>query len=193
MGGKEKMGLMLDSLFNSPSKLKGHKQSDISGMIGQYAHGNEPSHQLAYEYDYIGQPWKTQHMVRRVMNELYADKPAGLSGNEDCGQMSAWYILSSMGFYEVCPGGDQYAIGSPALDKAVIHFENGAQFIIKANNNGKGNDYIQSATLNGQPYNKSYFTYNDITKGGLLEFTMGSTPNKNWGSGEGDVPVTKIE
>src|ERR1019366_6550061 len=112
MGGKDKLGLMLDSLFSTSSKLKGHKQSDISGMIGQYAHGNEPSHHLIYEYDYVGQPWKAQSMVRRVMNELYADKPAGLSGNEDCGQMSAWYVLSALGIYQVCPGGDQYAIGS---------------------------------------------------------------------------------
>lgn len=193
MGGKEKMGKMLDSLFTVSSKMKGHKQSDISGMIGQYAHGNEPSHQLAYEYDYIGQPWKTQAMVRKIMAELYADKPAGLSGNEDCGQMSAWYILSALGIYEVCPGGDQYAIGSPVVDKAVIHYENGSSFTIKVNNNQKGNVYIQSATLNGSPYNKSYITYSDLSKEGLLEFNMGNQPNKNWGSGDNDQPVTKIE
>ena len=193
MGGKEKMGLMLDSLFKISSKLKGHKQNDISGLIGQYAHGNEPSHHLVYEYDYVGQPWKAQFMVRKVMNELYADKPAGLSGNEDCGQMSAWYILSAMGIYELCPGSDHYDIGSPIVDKAVIHFENGKSFAIKANNNTKGNVYINSAKLNGVNYNKSYITYEDLSKGGEIEFNMSAEPNKSWGSAEADMPVTKIE
>ena len=154
MGGKEKMSRMLDSLFSTSSKLKGHKQSDISGMIGQYAHGNEPSHQLIYEYNYVGQPWKAQALARKVMYELYADKPAGLSGNEDCGQMSAWYILSALGIYELCPGSDHYAIGSPVIDKAVIHFENGKTFTIKANNNSRSNVYINSAKLNGSVYTK---------------------------------------
>ena len=193
MGGKEKMSKMLDSLFNVPSKMHGHAQSDISGMIGQYAHGNEPSHHLVYEYDYVGQPWKAQFMVRRVMNELYHDAPAGLSGNEDCGQMSAWYILSALGFYEVCPGSDHYDIGSPIVDKAIIHFENGKSFTIKANNNAKGNVYINSAKLNGANYTKSYFNYNDIANGGELELNMSAEPNKNWGSSDSDVPVTKIE
>ncbi len=193
MGGKEKMGRMLDSLFNVPSKMHGHAQSDISGMIGQYAHGNEPSHHLAYEYDYVGQPWKAQFMLRKVMNELYHDAPAGLSGNEDCGQMSAWYVLSALGFYEVCPGSDHYDIGSPVVDKAVIHLENGKSFTIKANNNLKGNVYINSAKLNGSNYTKSYFNYTDIANGGELELNMSAEPNKSWGSSESDVPVTKIE
>ncbi len=193
MGGKEKMARMLDSLFNVPSKMHGHAQSDISGMIGQYAHGNEPSHHLIYEYDYVGQPWKAQFMLRRVMNELYHDAPAGLSGNEDCGQMSAWYILSALGFYELCPGSDHYDIGSPIVDKAVIHFENGKTFTIKANNNSKGNVYIQSAKLNGSNYTKSYFNYTDIANGGELEFNMSAEPNKAWGSSDSDVPVTKID
>ena len=193
MGGKEKMGRMLDSLFNVPSKMHGHAQCDISGMIGQYAHGNEPSHHLAYEYDYVGQPWKAQFMLRKVMNELYHDAPAGLSGNEDCGQMSAWYVLSALGFYEVCPGSDHYDIGSPVVDKAVIHLENGKSFTIKANNNLKGNVYINSAKLNGSNYTKSYFNYTDIANGGELELNMSAEPNKSWGSSESDVPVTKIE
>ena len=193
LGGKEKLALMLDSMFHVPSKMHGHAQSDISGMIGQYAHGNEPSHHLIYEYDYVGQPWKGQYMLRRVMNELYHDAPAGLSGNEDCGQMSAWYVLSAMGFYELCPGSDHYDIGSPIVDKAVIHFENGKTFTIKANNNLKGNVYINSVKLNGANYNKSYFNYTDIANGGELEFNMSAEPNKAWGSGDNDVPVTKIE
>jgi predicted alpha-1,2-mannosidase len=193
MGGKEKLAQKLDSIFNTSSVLRGHAQPDISGMIGQYAHGNEPSHQIAYEYDYAGQPWKTQAIIRRIDTEMYRDQPDGLSGNEDCGQMSAWYILTVLGFYPVCPGGDQYAIGSPLSDKAVVHLENGKAFTVKANNNSKANIYIQSAKLNGANYTKSYLTYEDIAKGGEVEFEMGPTPNKSWGSGESDVPVTKID
>ena len=193
MGGKAKLAEKLDSLFNTTSELHGHKQPDISGLIGQYAHGNEPSHQIAYEYNYAGQPWKTQAMIRRIDGEMYRDQPDGLSGNEDCGQMSAWYILSVVGFYPVCPGSDHYAIGSPLTDKAVMHLENGKSFTVKANNNTKANIYIQSAKLNGATYTKSFLTYDDISKGGEIEFEMGAAPNKNWGSADSDVPVTKID
>ena len=193
MGGKGKLATLLDSVFNTSSVLRGHAQDDISGMIGQYAHGNEPSHQIAYEYDYVGEPWKTQSMIRRIDNELYRDQPDGLSGNEDCGQMSAWYVISALGFYAVCPGGDQYAIGSPLGDKVTVTLENGKTFTVKANNNTKGNVYIQSAKLNGVNYTKSYLTYNDIASGGVIEYEMGATPNKAWGSSETDVPVTKIQ
>ena len=193
MGGKGKLATLRDSVFNTSSVLRGHAQDDISGMIGQYAHGNEPSHQIAYEYDYVGEPWKTQSMIRRIDNELYRDQPDGLSGNEDCGQMSAWYVISALGFYAVCPGGDQYAIGSPLGDKVTVTLENGKTFTVKANNNTKGNVYIQSAKLNGVNYTKSYLTYNDIASGGVIEYEMGATPNKAWGSSETDVPVTKIQ
>ncbi|HLP52162.1 MAG TPA: GH92 family glycosyl hydrolase [Chitinophagales bacterium] len=193
LGGKEKLASFLDTLFTTSSKLTGHKQPDISGMIGQYVHGNEPSHQIAYEYNYAGQPWKTQAMVRRIMNEMYHDKPDGLSGNEDCGQMSAWYIFSALGFYPVCPGSEQYAIGSPVVDKASIHLENGNHFSITVNDNQPKNVYISSVKLNGSDYAKSYLTYTDITNGGTLEINMSAEPNKNWGSGEGDVPVQGIE
>lgn len=193
LGGKEKLAHFLDTLFTTSSKLTGHKAQDISGMIGQYVHGNEPSHQIAYEYDYVGQPWKTQNMIRRIMNEMYADKPDGLSGNEDCGQMSAWYVFSAMGFYPVCPASDHYAIGSPLFDKVIVHFENGKTFTIQTTDNSQGNSYIQSANLNGYSYTKSYLTYKDVVNGGNLEFKMGSTPNTTWGSGENEVPVTKIE
>lgn len=192
LGGKEKLAAFLDTLFTTSSKLTGHKQPDISGMIGQYVHGNEPSHQIAYEYDYAAQPWKTQSMVRRIMNEMYRDKPDGLSGNEDCGQMSAWYVFSALGFYPVCPGSDHYAIGSPVLDKATVHLENGKTFTVTANTNQKENVYISSAKLNGANYTKSYLNYTDIANGGTLELNMSATPNKNWGSAESDVPVTKI-
>jgi predicted alpha-1,2-mannosidase len=193
LGGKEKLAEKLDSLFTTSSKLTGHKQPDITGLIGQYVHGNEPSHQIAYEYDYAAQPWKTQAMIRRILTEMYHDLPDGLSGNEDCGQMSAWYVFSAMGFYPVCPGSDHYAIGSPNLDNATMHLENGKTFTVKAAGNSKDNLYIQSATLNGAPYNKSFITYETINNGGVLEFQMGNTPNKNWGSGEGNFPVTTIE
>jgi predicted alpha-1,2-mannosidase len=192
MGGKEKLSALLDSVFTTSSVLRGDAPNDISGMIGQYAHGNEPSHQIAYEYDYVGQAWKTQAMTRRVCAELYRDKPEGLSGNEDCGQMSAWYVLSALGIYEVCPGGDQYVIGSPVVDRAVIHLENCKTFTIRASNNDSKNVYINSAKLNGTNYTKSYLTYEDISNGGEIDFEMSATPNKNWGTSDADVPVTKI-
>jgi len=193
LGGKEKLAEFLDTLFTTSSKLTGHEQSDISGLIGQYVHGNEPSHQIAYEWNYAGQPWKTQSMVRKIMYEMYTDKPDGLAGNEDCGQMSAWYILSALGFYSVCPASDHYAIGSPLFEKAVIHFENGKSFTITSTNSGKSNSYIQSAKLNGVPYSKSFLKYDDVINGGNLDFDMGSKPNKQWGSRDIDIPVTKIE
>jgi len=194
MGGKQKLATLLDSLFTTRKKLRSFLglNFNVTGLIGQYAHGNEPSHQIAYEYDYAGEPWKTQAMVRRIMNELYSDHPDGLSGNEDCGQMSAWYIFSALGFYPVCPGSDEYAIGSPLVDKAVIYFENGKSFTIQTTNNAKQNAYINSATLNGKDYSKSFLTYQDLTNGGELEFKMSAQANKNWGSAGGDLPVSEI-
>lgn len=191
--GRESFGKFLDSLFTAPSKLNGNFKADISGMIGQYAHGNEPSHHAAYLYDYTGQAWKTQSMLRRIMNEMYSDKPDGLSGNEDCGQMSAWYVFSALGFYPVCPGSNHYAIGSPLFNKAIIHLENGKSFTIEADNNTAKNVYIYSAKLNGANYTKSYLLNDDLKSGGILQLQMSNEPNKNWGSSEADVPVTKIE
>ena len=193
LGSKERMATFLDSLFNTSSVLHGRKQPDVSGLVGQYAHGNEPSHQIAYEYNYTGQPWKTQSRIRYIMKNLYRDQPDGLEGNDDCGQMSAWYVFSAIGFYPVCPGSDQYAIGSPLVDKAVMHFESGKTFTIKTLNNQPGNVYISSAKMNGSNYTKSYLTYTDMMKGGEIEFTMSATPNQSWGSAEGDVPVSKVE
>jgi predicted alpha-1,2-mannosidase len=192
-GGKAPYANFLDSLFNAPSSLKGLLVQDVSGLIGQYAHGNEPSHHVAYLYNYAGQPWKAQAMTRRIMQEMYQNQPDGLSGNEDCGQMSAWYVFSAMGFYPVCPGSDHYAIGSPLFDKISIQLENGKAFSIHAEGNSESNIYIQSARLNGQPYTKSYIRYEDIAAGGLLEIVMGATPNQAWGSSEADVPVLSLE
>ena len=193
LGSKERLATMLDSLFTTSPVLHGHLRPDVTGMVGQYAHGNEPSHQIAYEYDYAGQAWKTQARVRFIMKHLYRDQPDGIEGNDDCGQMGAWYVLSALGFYPVCPGSDQYAIGSPLIDKAVIHFESGKAFTIKAVNNLPGNVYINSAKLNGINYTKSYLTYEDMSKGGEIEFTMSSVPNTKWGTADSDVPVSKIE
>jgi hypothetical protein len=161
-------------------------------LIGQYAHGNEPSHHMAYLYNYAGKPWKAQETVRKIMDELYHTNPDGLCGNEDCGQMSAWYVLSAMGFYPVTPGSNIYAIGSPVFDKVTLNLENGKQFIIEAKGNSTENKYIQAAKHNENGYTKSFFTHADIMAGGNLTFEMGNSPNQNWGTGEGNIPVSAI-
>ncbi|HYW71971.1 MAG TPA: GH92 family glycosyl hydrolase, partial [Pyrinomonadaceae bacterium] len=192
MGGKEKFARQLDELFTTESKTTGREQADITGLIGQYAHGNEPSHHMAYLYDYINQPWKTQQRVRQIMDNFYTPQPDGLIGNEDCGQMSAWYVLSAAGFYPVTPGSPIYAIGTPLFPETRLRFENGKQFVIKANGVSAANIYIQSARLNGKPYHKSFFSQADLMAGGELVFQMGPSPNRQWGSGPGDEPVSKI-
>ncbi|HTX88885.1 MAG TPA: GH92 family glycosyl hydrolase [Bacteroidales bacterium] len=192
MGGREKFSGKLDGLFTVPSKTTGREQSDISGMIGQYAHGNEPSHHMAYLYDYAGEPWKTQEMAHRILTELYTTGRNGLCGNEDCGQMSAWYVLSAMGFYPVTPGSTVYAIGTPVFPEVQVRLENGNTFTIRARNAGMNHYYIQSATLNGKPYSKCYLEHSDIMNGGELVLDMGKDPNKDWGSWPGDYPVSSI-
>jgi predicted alpha-1,2-mannosidase len=192
MGGKDKFAAKLDALFNADSNTSGHALPDISGLIGQYAHGNEPSHHMAYLYNYANQPWKTQQRVRQIMDTLYTDKPDGLSGNEDCGQMSAWFILSALGFYPVTPGSDVYVIGTPLFPEASIGLGNGKAFTVKATNVSDKNIYIQSATLNGQPLQKSFVRHADIMKGGTLTFTMGPEPNKEWAASDNDIPVSEI-
>ena len=184
-GGRTRFVEKLDSLFTISSVIK-ETVSDATGLIGQYAQGNEPSHHTIYLYDYAGAPWKTQNMVRRVMDELYSDGPAGLCGNDDMGQMSAWYVLSSMGFYPVAPGQNVWVIGSPEFSKVTLHldksFNKAKEFVIEAKNNSKDNKYIQSATLNGKSLNKTWFGEEVIQNGGKLIFEMGTEPNKNWGS-----------
>lgn len=191
-GGKENFASKLDALFTASSKTTGRDQSDITGLIGQYAHGNEPSHHIAYLYPFAGKPWKTQELVRQILNDFYHDRPDGLIGNEDCGQMSAWAVLSAMGFYPVNPGSDFYVIGSPWFDKVSIHLENGKTFTIQANGSVGQNAYIQSAQLNGKKYNASFLKHSDIAKGGNLLFQMGSSPNMSWGNGKKNEPVTAI-
>jgi predicted alpha-1,2-mannosidase len=174
----------MDTLFVS----KGRELADVSGLIGQYAHGNEPSHNFSYLYAYAGAPWKTQAMVSRIVKTLYSDKPDGLCGNEDCGQMSAWYVFSAMGFYPVCPGQPLYVFGTPLFADLSINLENGKTFRITAENLSDNNIYIQSATLNGKPYTRSYIQHTDILNGGTLAFKMGSQPNKQWGQKQSDRP-----
>ena len=179
----------LDTMFTMSSKLGDGASSDISGLIGQYAHGNEPSHHIAYLYAYAGQQWKTAKYVRRIMKDLYKDDPDGLCGNEDCGQMSAWYILSAMGFYQVHPASGIYVLGSPALDRSEIHIPGSNNtFIIAANNNSDSNVYIESVKFNGKPYTKSYITHEMIISGGLLELEMSDEPNKNFAVKAADRP-----
>ena len=188
-GGKENYEKHLDSMFLSKIKTTGRHQPDVTGLIGQYAHGNEPSHHMAYLYNYIGKPAKTQKYIAKILNEQYSEHPDGLSGNEDCGQMSSWYVLSSLGFYPVTPGHDYYTIGTPLFKKAKINLENNNSFIIKAQNVSDKNIYVQAAKLNGQEYNKSFLHHSTILNGGELEFIMGNKPS-NWG--ENDIPVSEI-
>ncbi len=192
-GGNDVMECFLDSLFNTSSDMGGRKQVDITGMVGQYAHGNEPSHHAAYLYAYLGKPWKTQELTRKIMQTLYTSKPDGLCGNEDCGQMSAWYVMSALGFYPVCPGDNQYVFGSPMFDKATIHLENGKDIAIVAKNQSDNNKYIKSIRLNGKDYTKSYITFDDIKDGATIEFTMSSKPNMEFGTAKEDMPKSKID
>ncbi len=192
MGGKDKLEKHLDALFLANSKSTGRDQADITGLIGQYAHGNEPSHHIAYLYNYVGKPSKTQKYVQRIMNELYANAPDGLSGNEDCGQMSAWLVLSAMGFYSVTPGSDQYAIGSPWFDKVHIHLENGKTFSIESDSKSDDAIYIQSAQLNEQPLEQTYISHEQIIKGGQLSFKMGEKASPTYGKPAKHCPVSKI-
>ncbi len=164
--------------------------SDISGLIGQYAHGNEPSHHIAYLYNYVGAPWKTQRLIRQILITLYSDLPNGIAGNEDAGQMSAWYILSSLGLYSVTPGTDYYVFGSPLFKKVTINLENGKQFVIDAEQNGVGKPYIVKAELNGDAYNKTFIHYSDIVNGGKLQFKMSENPNKEYGKSVKDRPYS---
>ena len=192
MGGKQAFIEKLDALFAGESKTTGRKQVDITGLIGQYAHGNEPSHHMAYLYNYANQPWKTQARVRQVMDTFYQPTPDGLIGNEDCGQMSAWYVLSAAGFYPVTPGAPIYAIGSPLFPQLKFNLENGKSFVIKARRVSKGNIYIQSAVLNGRPYSRSFISHKDLMAGGELIFEMGARPNLRWGASDREIPVSRI-
>nr|WP_199653013.1 GH92 family glycosyl hydrolase [Parabacteroides sp. AM08-6] len=189
-GGDKTFVAKLDSLFIVEGDMGEGASSDISGLIGQYAHGNEPSHHIAYLYPYAGEQWKTAEKVRYIQDVFYTDQPEGIIGNEDCGQMSAWHIMSALGFYQVNPSNGVFVFGSPLFEKATIRLPEGKSFEITAQDNNKENIYIQSVTLNGQPYDKSYILYEDIMKGGNLTFIMGNTPNKQFGAAPESRPKT---
>jgi predicted alpha-1,2-mannosidase len=188
MGGRTGFVNRLDSLFNVSSVLDENTPEDVSGLIGQYAHGNEPSHHVAYLYNYAGAPWKTQEKIHEITTTLYDNTPSGLCGNEDCGQMSAWYVLSTLGFYPVNPAEGIYVIGKPGFADVAINVGSDKQFIIQANGHSADDIYIQSATLNGQTLERSWIRYDEIMDGGDLVFEMGSTPNKNLWAGDIAVP-----
>ncbi len=178
----------LDTFFEMSPIISPPKYVGVVGTIGQYVHGNQPSHHVAYLYNYAGEPWKTQQRARQVTEELYRIGPGGICGNEDMGSLSSWYALSAMGFYPVTPGSTSYAIGSPLFGEVTISIESNKTFTIKAHNNSKENKYIQSATLNGEPMNRTWISQEEITVGGTLVFEMGSEPNKKWGTSINSAP-----
>lgn len=181
-GGNDIFTKRLEQLFTESSEITGNNVSaDISGLIGQYAHGNEPSHHIAYMFNHAGQPWRTQYWVRHILDTQYNTTANGLSGNEDCGQMSAWYVFSSMGLYPMNPASGEYEIGSPIFEKSTLNLPNGKTFEIEAENVSNKNFYIQSVTLNGKAFNKTAISHQEMLKGGVLHFVMGAQPNKNWG------------
>jgi len=181
-GGEAKFTDKLEQLFTESSEITGDDVSaDITGLVGQYAHGNEPSHHIAYMYNFANKPWKTQYWVREILKTQYNTTPDGLSGNEDCGQMSAWYVFSSMGLYPYSPASGEYQIGSPLFKTSTIKISEDISFTIKAENVSDENMYIQSATLNGKEFNTTSISHKQIMQGGTLQFVMGNTPNKNWG------------
>lgn len=180
LGGKAKFEAKLDELFSTNAKLSGRQQDDVTGLIGQYAHGNEPSHHIAYLYNFTNSPDKTQYYVSKILREQYSAQPDGLSGNEDCGQMSAWYVMSCLGIYNIAPGQQQYQVGVPQFEKITINMENGKKFTIS--NPGatvsRGNFYLQGMNLDKKPYSKLYLNYEDVTKGGEFEVYTGRLANK---------------
>lgn len=185
-GGKQEYAEFLDKIFADESEIGGSQHVDISGFIGKYGHGDEPSQHIPYFYMFLNQPWKTQSFVRQVLRDFYSDKPDGLINNDDLGQMSAWYIFSSMGFYPVNPGDLRYVIGSPLVKNAAINLANNKQFRVSVDNQSEENKYVKAVFLNGSPFNDYYITHDQIMAGGHLHFVMTSEPMAYWGS---DVPV----
>lgn len=198
IGGEERFNAKLDSFFTMDQSIKyGSYKQEIHEMremllakMGQYAHGNQPTQHVPYLYNFSGEPWKAQKQVRMVCKQLYNATEKGYPGDEDQGQMSSWYVLSALGIYSVCPGTDQYVIGSPVFEKATISLENGKTFVIQAKNNNPENVYIQSAELNGKPLDKNYITFDDINKGGEMVFEMSVTPNKSRGTSKEARPFS---
>ncbi|MBS1635582.1 MAG: GH92 family glycosyl hydrolase [Bacteroidetes bacterium] len=196
MGGDRAFENKLDELFTTSPQTSGREQADITGLIGQYAHGNEPSHHMAYLYNYIGKPYKTQQRVLQIMNEFYKNAPDGLIGNEDCGQMSAWYVMSSMGFYQVCPGSQDYVIGAPLFDSVRIQLENGKYVNLSRKTSGasQGFNYIRSMEINGRQINHSSISHYTLMNGGRVVFYMSATPDSSgvFGKQIPDRPISRI-
>ncbi|MBN2134298.1 MAG: GH92 family glycosyl hydrolase [Acidobacteria bacterium] len=196
LGGEKNLEDMLDQIFTSETPEESYEESediDKRGVLGSYIHGNEPSHHIPYLYNWTGSPWKTQEIVRKIVTEMYSDETDGLPGNEDTGQMSAWYIFSALGFYPVCPGTDQYVIGAPQVKRAVINLSNGKTFEIVADGISESNKYIKSVSLNGKPLDRSYITHSEIMNGGKLTFILSDEPNKTWATQEKDHPYSMTE
>ena len=198
MGGRQQFVSMLDSVFKMPpvfddsyygGTIHEIREMQIAGM-GQYAHGNQPIQHMIYLYNYAGEPWKTQYWVREAMAKLYKATPDGYCGDEDNGQTSAWYVFSALGFYPVCPGTDQYVLGTPLFKKVTLKLENGKQFIITAPNNSDANKYVQKIDLNGKPFADNWIDHSTINKGGNFNFSMGSKPNKNKGTQKSAYPFS---
>ena len=187
-GGEVAFERKLDELFTTASTLPPNAPPDIAGMVGQYAHGNEPSHHIAYLYAYSGSHWKTQARVRMLLKTMYRAAPDGLAGNEDCGQMSAWYVLGALGLYAVDPVSANWVFGSPLVDHAEIDVGGGRKLIVEARNNGEDRVYVQSVTWNGKPWTKSWIAHAELAKGGTLAFEMGEKPNKQFGAASEDRP-----
>jgi predicted alpha-1,2-mannosidase len=192
-GGSEGFAQKLEELFTTSASLSGREQADVTGLIGQYAHGNEPSHHMAYLFNYAGKPWRTQELVHKICTEFYPDQPDGLIGNEDCGQMSAWLVLSSMGFYEVTPGSGIYALGTPLFGEVKIHLENGKIFSIKALNRSEKNFYVDDVLLNGKMHPATFIKHADIENGGELIFKMTDRPSHLRGIKGTDRPHSKVD
>ncbi|MEI7595695.1 MAG: GH92 family glycosyl hydrolase [Bacteroidota bacterium] len=199
-GSNEQFEKRLDSLFLASSETKGREQADITGLIGQYAHGNEPSHHMAYLYNFVGKPNKTQQYIKQIRDELYTTKQDGLCGNEDCGQMSAWYVMSSLGLYQVCPGSPYYQITTPEFEEITIQLENGKTFTIKTKGLSDKNKYIKSTKLNNKEYSKSFIPHSSIVEGGILEIELTDKPDSKWGTTSDyiqesmikDVPIVTV-
>lgn len=193
-GGPARFAKKLDALFEMDSTIKGENKSpDISGLIGQYAHGNEPSHHIAYLYNYAAMPEKTADHVKEICTKLYSNKPDGLCGNEDCGQMSAWYVFSVLGFYPVNPASGEYVLSVPLAQESALQLPNGSLFRVMVKEGNEKNRYIKSAMLNGEPYTKSYIKHFDMMKGGILELTMGEQPGKDFGKAVDDLPGRSVK
>jgi predicted alpha-1,2-mannosidase len=187
-GGREVFLTKLDALFNQSSKLPPDAPPDIAGLVGQYAHGNEPSHHISYLYTYAGAPWKTQARVRSLLETMYHDDPDGMAGNEDCGQMSAWFVISALGFYAVDPVSGNYVFGTPLFEKATLELANGKQLVIETKRESPEQQYVQSIRLNGKSHEKMWFAHEDIREGGRIVFTLGGEPNKELGASEAAAP-----